>query len=92
MHGRGMQKQVKARYVAGRPPGGPQAPLPASPTPTTLQSWLVDKAGCESAGHSGALISGKHEPSSILGFHLFEGPLALWECLLLWLHLFPLKT
>ena len=28
---------------------GPRAPLPASPTPTTLQSWLVDKAGCESA-------------------------------------------
>ena len=71
---------------------GPRAPLPASPTPTTLQSWLVDKAGCESAGRSGELISGKHEPSSILGFHLFEGPLALWECLLLWIHLFPLMT
>lgn len=75
MHGRGMQKQVKARYVAGRPPGGPQAPLPASPTPTTLQSWLVDKAGCESAGRSGALISGKHEPSSILGSISLRVPL-----------------
>ena len=47
VHGRGMQKHVKARCVECRPPGGPLAPLPASRTPTTVQSWLVDKAGCE---------------------------------------------